>query len=54
MNKNTTTSAIRELVFDEALVNHMKALKVDEDLLYARLISGRITLQEYIAASARA
>jgi hypothetical protein len=42
-------SIIKDLFFDEKLVNHIKEVKIDKNILYQQLISGRITLQEYLA-----
>ena len=36
------------LFFDRELVNQIKEVKVDEGMLYNQLISGKITLQEYL------
>lgn len=41
---------IKDLFFDEELVNRIKAEKPNEGVLYAQLLEGRITLREYIAA----
>jgi len=46
------TSIIKNLFFDEELVNNIKKIKADKNILYQQLISGRITLQEYLAIQA--
>jgi hypothetical protein len=43
-------SIIKDLFFDKELVNQIKESKVNAELLYIQLMSGRITMQEYIAA----
>lgn len=44
-------SLLKDLFFDKELVDQIKKMKVDTDLLYIQLMNGRITMQEYIAAS---
>jgi len=44
------SSIIKNLFFDKELVNALKQTKQDENFLYMQLISGKITLKEYIAA----
>jgi hypothetical protein len=39
-----------KLFFDKELVNQIKEVKPNEGVLYNQLISGRITLKEYLAA----
>jgi len=41
---------IKNLLFDREIVNAIKASKTNEELLYAQLYAGRITLKEYVAA----
>ena len=41
---------IKELFFDKELVDQIKKSNLDKNFLYVQLISGKITLQEYIAA----
>jgi hypothetical protein len=43
------SSIIKSLFFDKELVSKLK--KSDSNLLYVQLISGKITLQEYVAAT---
>jgi hypothetical protein len=43
-------SLIKALFFDKELVTLLKEKKVNQDYLYTQLISGKITLKEYIAA----
>jgi hypothetical protein len=42
-------SFIKDLFFDQELVNNIKKVKADKNILYQQLISGRITLKEYLA-----
>lgn len=42
---------IKSLLFDKELVAQIKKSNTDKNFLYTQLISGKITLQEYIAAS---
>jgi len=41
-------SFINELFFDKVLVQQIKEVKVPEGLLYNQLISGKITMKEYL------
>jgi hypothetical protein len=43
------STIIKSLFFDKELVSKLK--KSDSNLLYVQLISGKITLQEYVAAT---
>jgi len=43
------TSIIQKLIFDKELVEEIKKSNPDKNFLYTQLISGKITLQEYIA-----
>jgi hypothetical protein len=43
-------SFIKQLFYDKELVNKIKQVKPSEGLLYQNLISGRITMKEYLAA----
>jgi hypothetical protein len=43
-------SIIKDLFFDKELVSQIRESKVNSELLYVQLMSGRITMQEYIAA----
>ena len=43
-------SILKELFFDRSLVKKMRQDKVNPGILYQQLISGKITLQEYLAA----
>jgi hypothetical protein len=45
------TTFIKTLFFDAALVNEIKKSEVDSNQLYVQLISGKITLKEYMAAT---
>ena len=45
------TSFIKTLFFDKELVNKIKTSDMDSNMLYAQLIGGKITLQEYISAT---
>jgi len=44
-------SIIKELLFDKELVKQIKGSKVEDGILYQSLISGKITLEEFLAAS---
>ena len=41
-------SFINELFFDKVLVEKIKEVKVPEGILYNQLISGKITMKEYL------
>jgi len=43
-------SFIKDLFFDKTLVQHIKEVKIPEGILYNQLISGKITMQEYLKA----
>ena len=43
-------SIIKTLFFDKELVAQIKKSNTDKNFLYTQVISGKITLQEYIAA----
>jgi hypothetical protein len=43
-------SIIKDLFFDKELVDNIKKVKIDKNILYQQLISGKVTLQEYLAA----
>jgi hypothetical protein len=45
------TTIIKSLFFDKDLVSKIKKSDVDSNVLYVQLISGKITLQEYVAAT---
>jgi hypothetical protein len=40
---------IKQLFFDREMVEAIKATKVTREMAYMQLISGRITLKEYVA-----
>ena len=40
----------KEIFFDRELVRHIKEVRVNEAHLYFQLISGRLTLKEYLSA----
>lgn len=42
---------ISEMLFDTEMVNAMKTAEVNNDILYMQLISGKITLKEYLELS---
>ncbi|MBS1664727.1 MAG: hypothetical protein JST68_27020 [Bacteroidetes bacterium] len=44
---------IKQLFFDRELVESIKIAQPSRELLYTELISGRITMKEYIAAAKR-
>lgn len=39
---------IKELSFDEEMVNKLESKKVDLDVLYVYLMEGKITMKEYL------
>jgi hypothetical protein len=45
------TTLIKTLFFDKELVNKIKKSDLDSNRLYVQLISGKITLKEYMAAT---
>lgn len=44
---------IKQLFFDREVVKAAKIAKANKEVLYARLIDGKITLKEYIAMTTR-
>ncbi len=52
INYNIMKSIIKDLFFDKELVENIKKTKADKNILYQQLISGKITLHEYLAAQA--
>ena len=42
---------LKALFFDREVVEAMKANHTSKELMYVHLISGKITMKEYIAAS---
>lgn len=44
----TTTSILKDLIFDRELVKTVKRANISKDQLYNLLVQGRITLQEYL------
>jgi len=44
---------IKQLFFDKEVVESIKIAQPTREFLYAQLISGKITMKEYIAASKR-
>lgn len=52
MRKTTIMKAIiNELIFDKEMVNRIKQTDINKDLLYHELMSGRITMKEYLHLS---
>jgi len=47
---NALKKATQELFFDQELVQTIKEIKIKKEYLYNHLLSGRITLEEYIHA----
>jgi hypothetical protein len=45
------TTLIKTLFFDKELVSKIKKSDLDSNRLYVQLISGKITLKEYMAAT---
>jgi hypothetical protein len=43
-------SFINELFFDKVLVEQIKEVKLPEGMLYNQLISGKLTMKEYLQA----
>ncbi len=41
---------IKQLFFDKEMVDAIKLAKTGREMLYIQLMSGRITMKEYIAA----
>ena len=46
-------SLIKQLLFDREIVEAVKIAKANREILYAQLISGRITMKEYIAMTTK-
>jgi len=44
-------NTIKDLIYDKEVVSRMKEAKMTKEMLYNHLINGRITMQEYLAAS---
>jgi hypothetical protein len=42
---------IKQLFFDKEVVDAIKSSNVNSEMLYMQLMSGKITMKEYIAAS---
>jgi len=42
---------ISEMLFDKEMVNALKQPEMNRELLYNQLISGRITMKEYLELS---
>jgi len=49
--ENIMKQLLKALFFDREMVAVIKAAKPSKEQLYAELISGRITMKEYIAAT---
>ena len=45
---------LKQLTFDKELIKAIKASEMNANQLYIQLISGKITMKEYIAATYRA
>lgn len=43
---------LQELIFDKEVVEQIKSARVNDGLLYNLLFSGKITMQEYLEATA--
>ena len=52
INKENQTmkALIQQLFFDKEIVDTIKASKSGREMLYIQLMSGRITMKEYVAA----
>jgi hypothetical protein len=46
----TMKALIQQLFFDKEIVDAIKASQAGREMLYIQLMSGRITMKEYIAA----
>ncbi len=44
-------SIVKTLFFDKEIVSKIKATKLNKEVLYNHLFNGKITMQEYLAAS---
>lgn len=44
---------IKQLFFDRELVETIKVARTSREVLYVQLMSGKITMKEYIAATRR-
>jgi hypothetical protein len=42
---------INEMIFDTEMVNQLKSSGIQKEILYVQLISGKITLEEYLELS---
>ena len=42
---------IKQLSFDKDVVNAIKSSKAGRDMLYIQLMSGKITMKEYVAVA---
>ena len=42
---------LNEMVFDTEMIHKMKSTPVQKEILYVQLISGKITLKEYLELS---
>ena len=42
---------ISELIYDSEMVNKLKSSEIQNEILYVQLISGKITLKEYLELS---
>ena len=49
----TMKSLIKQLFFDKEMVEAMKVVKTDREVLYTQLINGKITMKEYIAVTSK-
>ena len=49
-NTHTMKALIEQLFFDKQLVEAIKSSNTDREILYLQLISGKITMKEYMAA----
>lgn len=47
------SNLLKELVFDKTIVNNVKEIQLDKNMLYNHLSNGRITLQEYLSIEKR-
>jgi len=50
VKEETMKLLLKELFFDKSLVRRIRQNNINPGILYQQLISGKITLQEYLAA----
>lgn len=53
LKHTTMKQLIKQLFFDRELVESIRGTQASREFLYIQLMSGRITMKEYIAAGKR-